>query len=589
MNNIPPAAILILGALLVPCSKSKFKNVFILLLPLAAFYVISQLEMGASWSFHFFGFNLTLLRVDKLSKVFGYIFTLNAFAAFLYAYHLRDDTQHVAALIYVGSCLGVVFSGDLVSLYFFWEIMAVSSTFLILARKSEKALTAGLRYILIHVFGGLCLLAGIIIYISQTGSVSFDALAQRNWGTVLILLGFLVNAAAPPFSAWLSDSYPESTVTGGVILSAYTTKTAVYTLVRGYPGWEILIIVGCVMTIYGIIYALLENDMRRILAYSIINQVGFMVVGVGIGTAMSLNGSIAHAFCHIIYKALLWMSAGAVLAMTGKSKCTELGGLYKTMPWTMFFGVIGALSISSFPATSGFTSKSLILQGAIEQHLAWLWLVLEIASAGVFLHAGIKFPYFVFFAKDSGLRPDEANRSMLTAMGFMSFLCIFLGVYPKPLYQVLPFEVSYQVYTFHHVVGHLQLLVFSGLAFFLFLPLLKRTATVSIDTDWLYRRGGQLFYRIMDRGLNGLNEAAERVFAVNLPRRLGRIAKEFPWRFSLIFFLPVWILEGIRGEQLARRTESLKRSLASGASPVGIGAAAVTAFLLLFFILSGLV
>jgi multicomponent Na+:H+ antiporter subunit D len=283
------------------------------------------------------------------------------------------------------------------------------------------------------------------------------------------------------------------------------------------------------------------------------------------------------------------MSAGAVLAMTGKSKCTELGGLYKTMPWTMFFGVIGALSISSFPATSGFTSKSLILQGAIEQHLAWLWLVLEIASAGVFLHAGIKFPYFVFFAKDSGLRPDEANRSMLTAMGFMSFLCIFLGVYPKPLYQVLPFEVSYQVYTFHHVVGHLQLLVFSGLAFFLFLPLLKRTATVSIDTDWLYRRGGQLFYRIMDRGLNGLNEAAERVFAVNLPRRLGRIAKEFPWRFSLIFFLPVWILEGIRGEQLARRTESLKRSLASGASPVGIGAAAVTAFLLLFFILSGLV
>ncbi|MBM4325877.1 MAG: Na(+)/H(+) antiporter subunit D [Deltaproteobacteria bacterium] len=589
MNNIPPAAILILGALLVPCFRSKFKNIFVVLLPLAAFGLILQLETGASWHFHFFGFNLTLLRVDKISKVFGYIFTLNAFAAFLYAFHLRDNTQHLAALVYVGSALGVVFSGDLVSLYLFWEAMAVSSTFLILARKTEKALAAGLRYILVHVFGGLCLLAGIVIYISQTGSVSFDAMAERNWGTGLILLGFLVNAAAPPLSAWLSDAYPESTVTGGVILSAYTTKTAVYTLVRGYQGWEALIFVGCLMTIYGIIYALLENDMRRILAYSIINQVGFMVAGVGIGTMMSLNGSIAHAFCHIIYKALLWMSAGAVLAMTGKSKCTDLGGLYKTMPWTMFFGVIGALSISSFPGTSGFTSKSLIIQGAIQQHLAWVWLLLEIASAGVFLHAGIKFPYFVFFAKDKGLRPGETNKSMLAAMGFLSFLCIFLGVYPKPLYQILPFEVTYQAYTFHHVVSQLQLLMFSALVFFLFLRLLKRTETISIDTDWFYRKGGQLFYRVMDRGLNGLNERAEQVFSVGLAGWLGRRSRDLPFRLAQVFLYPIWLALGLRGGELREESLALKQTLAKGASPVGIGAAVSTAFLLLFFILSGLI
>lgn len=589
MNNIPPAAILILGAFFVPCFKGRFKNVFILLLPLAAFWLILQLEMGTSLHFHFFGFNLTLLRVDKLSKVFGYIFTLNAFAAFLYAFYLKDNTQQMAALIYVGSSLGVVFSGDLVSLYFFWEVMAISSTFLILARKTEKALAAGLRYILVHVFGGLCLLAGIVIYISQTGSVSFDAMSERNWGTGLILLGFLLNAAAPPLSAWLSDAYPESTVVGGVILSAYTTKTAVYTLVRGYPGWEILIIVGCVMTIYGIIYALLENDMRRILAYSIINQVGFMVVGVGIGTMMSLNGSIAHAFCHIIYKALLWMSAGAVLAMTGKSRCTELGGLYKTMPWTMLFGVIGALSISSFPGTSGFTSKSLIAQGAIEQHLAWVWLVLEIASAGVFLHAGIKFPYFVFFAKSKGLQPGETNKAMLTAMGFMSFLCIFLGVYPKPLYDILPFEVSYQAYTVHHVVSQLQLLMFSALVFFLFLPLLKRTDTLSLDTDWFYRRGGRLFYRIMDRGLNGLNERAEQVFSLGLVGWLGRLSRDLPFRLAQLLLYPFWLARGLRGDELREENLALQQALARGASPVGICGAAVTAFLLLFFILSGLV
>ena len=525
INDFPPAALLIIGALLVPFFKGKAKNWYVILLPAAAFYLISQLDVGSSYRFHFFGFDLTFLRVDKLSKVFGYIFTLNAVAAFVYAFYLKDSSQHMAALFYIGSALGVVFAGDLVSLYFFWEVMAVASTFLILARKTKKAEAAGMRYILVHIFGGLCLLAGVVIYITQTGSIAFDAMSDRNLGTYLILIGILVNAAAPPMHAWLPDAYPEATVTGGVILSAYTTKTAVYTLVRGFPGWEILVVVGCIMTIYGIIYALLENDMRRILAYSIINQVGFMVTGVGIGTMMSLNGTVAHAFCHIIYKALLWMSAGSVLYMTGKSKCTDLGGLYKTMPWTLIFGAVGALSISSFPATSGFTSKSLIIDGAVHQHLVWVWLVLEIASAGVFLHAGIKFPYFVFFAKDKGLRPGETNKSMLLAMGFMSFMCIFLGLYPQPLYNVLPFEVHYQAYTFNHVVAQLQLLMLSALVFFLFLKLLKRTETISIDTDWFYRKGGRLFYYVMDRGLNGINTLSDRIIARAIPAWLGQLSR----------------------------------------------------------------
>ena len=440
MIDFPPSWLLLIGALLVPFFKGKAKSLYVIFLPAAAFYLISQLEVGSSWQVHFFGFDLTLLRVDKLSKIFGYIFTLNAFAAFIYAFYLKDSAQHMSALFYIGSALGAVFAGDLISFYFYWEVMAVASTFLILARKTRKAMGAGMRYILVHIFGGLCLLAGIVIYISNTGSVEFNAMTDHNLGTYLMLIGILVNAAAPPMSAWLSDAYPEATVTGGVILSAYTTKTAVYTLIRGYPGWEILIVVGCVMALYGIIYALLENDMRRILAYSIINQVGFMVTGVGIGTAVALNGAAAHAFAHIIYKALLWMSAGAVLHMTGKSKCTDLGGLYKTMPWTLLFGVIGALAISSFPGTSGFTTKSLIIEGTVHEHLFWPWLVLEVASAGVFLHAGIKFPYFVFFAKDKGLRPGETNWSMLIAMGFLAFLCIFLGLYPQPLYNILPFR-----------------------------------------------------------------------------------------------------------------------------------------------------
>lgn len=523
--NFPPSIFLMAGALLVPFLNGRARNWYTILIPAAAFCLIWQMETGLSWHIHLFDHELTLLRVDRLSRVFGYIFTLNACAAFVYAFYLRSSLQHMAAIIYVGSSLGVVFAGDLISLYLFWETMAVSSTFLILARKSKKALEAGMRYILVHVAGGLLLLAGIFMHISRTGSIEFAAMGDPNWASYLILIGFLVNAAAPPLSAWLPDAYPEATVTGGVILSAYTTKTAVYTLVRGFPGWEILIWVGCIMTIYGIIYALLENDMRRILAYSIINQVGFMVTGIGIGTMISLNGSVAHAFCHIIYKSLLWMSAGSVLYMTGKSRCTDLGGLYKTMPWTLIFGAVGALSISAFPGTSGFTSKSLIIDGAVHVHLMWVWLVLEIASAGVFLHAGIKFPYFVFFAKDKGLRPGETNLPMLFAMGFMSLLCILLGVYPEPLYALLPYQVHYQAYTINHVVAQFQLLMFSALVFFLLLPLLKRTETVSIDTDWLYRKGLKFCMAVITGLLSRTESRCERVFVHIIPETLSRFTQ----------------------------------------------------------------
>jgi len=586
IGDFPPAALLIIGALLVPFIKGNARNWYVIILPAVAFYLISQLQVGSSWQVHFFGFDLTFLRVDKLSKVFGYIFTLNAVAAFVYAFYLKDSTQHMAALFYIGSAIGVVFAGDLVSLYFFWEVMAVASTFLILSRKTKKAQAAGMRYILLHIFGGLCLLAGMVIYITETGSIAFDAMTDRNLGTYLILIGILVNAAAPPLHAWLPDAYPEATVTGGVILSAYTTKTAVYTLVRGFPGWEVLIVVGCMMTLYGIIYALLENDMRRILAYSIINQVGFMVTGVGIGTMMSLNGTVAHAFCHIIYKALLWMSAGSVLYMVGKSKCTDLGGLYKTMPWTLIFGAIGALSISSFPATSGFTSKSLIIDGAIHEHLVWVWLILEIASAGVFLHAGIKFPYFVFFAKDKGLRPGETNKPMLIAMGFLAFMCIFLGLYPQPLYNILPYEVHYQAYTFNHVIAQLQLLMLSALVFFLFLKLLKRTETISLDTDWFYRLGGRLFYSMMDTALNGINSLSDRIFVRGLAGALGRVSRTGPQLLALGALIPIWSAQSIAGKQLQNKIEKTRVALRTGASPVGISAALATIFLLIVYLLT---
>jgi multicomponent Na+:H+ antiporter subunit D len=330
--------------------------------------------------------------------------------------------------------------------------------------------------------------AGVTGHVVQTGDVAFTRMMLDSPAHWLILAGFLVNAGAPPLSAWLPDAYPEASWSGMVFLSAFTTKTSVYLLIRGFPGTELLVWIGLFMVFYGIVYALLENDMRRILAYSIVNQVGFMIAGIGIGTEMALNGAAAHAFTHILYKALLLMSAGSVLLMTGRRKCSELGGLYHTMPLTTICGTIGALAISSFPLTSGFVSKSMVSQSAADAHLLVVWLLLTAASAGVFLHAGIKFPWFVFFQKDSGLRPPEPPASMRWAMVLFAFLCIAIGVWPQGLYALLPHPVQYEPYTFAHIVTQLQLLLFSGLAFFVLLPWLKRTLTITLDTDWLWRR-----------------------------------------------------------------------------------------------------
>jgi multicomponent Na+:H+ antiporter subunit D len=273
-----------------------------------------------------------------------------------------------------------------------------------------------------------------------------------------------------------------------VFLSAFTTKTAVCVLLKGFAGADLLVWVGLFMIFYGIIYALLENDIRRILAYSIVNQVGFMVCAVGIGTETALNGAAAHAFAHIIYKALLFMSAGAVIYRTGKHVCTDLGGLYRTMPVTAICGIIGALAISSFPLTSGFTTKTLISQAAVDQGLTTVYFLLAAASAGVFLHAGIKFPWFVFFQKDSGLRPADAPWNMQAAMILVAAACLLLGMFPQPLYALLPYPVGYEPYSAGKVLFYLQLLLFSGLAFFLMLPWMKRTLTITLDVDWLWRR-----------------------------------------------------------------------------------------------------
>ncbi len=487
-SDVPPGLVLIFGAFLLPVFGPQIRLILILGLPLVTLGLIWNLPDGAGLAVPIFDYQLVLVKADALSRLFATVFSIMTFAGGLYALSQKRVLELVAAFLYAGCAIGVIFSGDLISLFIFWEIMAVASTIVVLSVGSDLSNRVSMRYFLVHMFGGGLLLAGILFHILDTGSTAFGAMRPDSPGTILILAGFLINAAAPPLSAWLSDAYPEASYSGAVFLSAFTTKTAVYVLMRGFPGTEILMFIGVFMIFYGIIYALLENDMRRILAYSIVNQVGFMVTGIGIGTEMALNGVAAHAFTHIIYKALLLMSAGAVLYMTGKRKCTDLGGLFQSMPLTAICGIVGALSISSFPLTSGFISKSMIGQAAADEHLMIVWMFLLAASAGVFLHAGIKFPWFVFFQKDSGLRPPDPPWNMKLAMVLFAVICLGLGIWPEYLYDLLPYPVTYEPYTVAHVVNMLQLLMFSGFAFFLMLPWMQRTLTISLDFDWFYRR-----------------------------------------------------------------------------------------------------
>lgn len=551
MIDLPPALLLMAGAVAMTLARGKVRWVIGLGAPIVAladsWYVITE---GAQSYVPFLGHTLNPVHVHHATPVFATIFCIAALGGMLFSLHQDRRVEQSASLWHAGGALGVVFAGDLVTLLVFWELMTLGSLIVIWSGGQKHSYGAGLRYFGMHALGGVALMIGIIMVVTQrisTGHadpLAFSHFAEfasawpgLSWDTAgvwLILVGMLVNVGAPPFSPWIADAYPEGSFSGTVVLSAFTTKTAVFTLLVGFAGLEALIYLGLWMACYGIVYAILENDMRRILAYSIVNQVGFMMVGIGIGTKLSIDGTAAHAFAHIVYKGLLMMSAGSVLAATGKRKCTELGGLYRTMPITMWCGIIGALSISSFPLTSGFTTKSMIVDSIYQQsdllaqagvahtHLIVAWFMLEAATAGVFLHAGIKFPWFVFFQKDSGLRPPDPPWNMRAAMVGFAAICVFLGIFPGILYDILPYkleagEYARVVYKFEHVMKMLGLLLFGGLAFFVLLPILKRKETITLDWDWLWRAFIPRLYREVLTPLLEMAQKAQKVVLETLP------------------------------------------------------------------------
>jgi len=590
MNNfLPPAVIFICGAMLIPFLPGRVKQVYVLLLPVLGLVNLLNIPMGSHFQIDFLQYHLVLGEMDRLARIFGIIFHIISFITIIYILNFDNNTEYLAGFCYAGGALGVIMAGDLITFFFFWEFLTVSSMFLILARKAKKSMEAAFRYTLVHATGGLCLLAGIIIHTQQTGSYAVAHIGLDGLGSYLIFIGFGINCAWPLLHSWLVDAYPEATIGGTVFLSAFTTKTAVYALARAYPGATPLIWIGTAMAAFPIFYAVIENDLRRVLAYSLINQVGFMVVGIGIGTELAINGAVAHAFNDIIFKGLLFMSVGAVMYRTGKSNATDLGGLYKYMPITCACCIVGAASISAFPLFSAFISKSMVMTAAAGLGLWVPWFILLFASAGVFHHAGIKIPFFTFFGHDGdyGGAVEEAPKNMLVAMGIAAGLCIFLGSFPSFLYGLLPFEVDYHPYTYGHVIGQLQLLFFSAMAFTLLLlsgiyPAEMRL--LNVDADYIYRKGGKLAYVLLDSALNGINSFVNKTVAQGWTARLSRFYSLGPARVALALTKPFWQLSGICSQKCAEGEDRVLKKFQYANFSIGSTAVFALAVFLLFLL-----
>lgn len=532
MFEFHPGFILILGGLSLLLLPRRLQKFLMLFFPLLAIGATFGLAAGQIWSIPFINqLELIVLKVDRLALLFSFVFTVLTFLASIFALHVKRPGEMAAAFLYAGSSLGVVFAGDWLTLIFFWEMMALASVFLIWYRRRPESWRAGFRYLLVHLLGGSLLLAGIFLQVGKGQFTVSTLTGIGGWGPWLILAGIAINAAIPPLHVWLTDAYPEATLTGSVFLCALTTKTAVYALVRIFPGESLLIWLGVIMAIYGVLYAILENNIRRLLAYHIVSQIGFMVAGIGIGTEFALNGATAHAYSHILYKALLFMGAAAVIYATGNEKLTSLGGLYRKMPLTAFFFSIGAFSISGVPLFNGFISKSIIVSAASMEGLPCVELLLNLASVGTFLSIALKLNYFMFFGPARTVRVNKIPGNMMLGMAGLAALCFLYGVFPQLLYRRLPFPLDYAPYSLSHLVSTLQLLLAVFLVFWVMRPRLLPSKAIALDFDWFYRRP----FKVLIWGLVKAIVGFQNSFGVQGTKVLTKI---IPFFYNPVRWLP---------------------------------------------------
>ncbi|MGP1470772.1 MAG: Na(+)/H(+) antiporter subunit D [Schwartzia sp. (in: firmicutes)] len=493
-ENFHPGFLFFFVGLFAAFSDAKPRRLILAAGPLLAVFSMCRLSLGTDLAFSFLpDFTLRYLLVDPLSFIFGVTFCILGAIGGIYSCHNKSPMEAFCSMAYVGSSIGVVLAHDWITFLCFWELEAVTSTFLIWNDPRPESKSAGIRYILIHTLSGNLVLFGVLLKLMAGDLLVHNLVGgPHDLAFWLLLSGFLINAAAVPLHGWLVDGYPAATLTGSVFMSSCTTKVAVYALLRVFGGTDLLIGVGVLMALYGATFAVMENDMIRLLSYHIVSQVGYMVAGVGIGTLMSMNGAAAHAVCHILYKSLLFMCCSALIYATGVRRINELGGMARRYPLVAVCFAVGAFSIAGVPLFNGFVSKMITITAAEAAHLEAAALLLELASMGTLLSICFKMLYFIFLRPDLGkaaeVRPVEANMKIAMALG--ASLCVVIGLFPeRTLYPFLPFgAVGYVPFTVGHVTNQLIMMTIGLIPFLLFLPRMEPHTAISLDFDWFYRR-----------------------------------------------------------------------------------------------------
>lgn len=573
-----PSLVLALGALVIAVMpKGAARNALVLLIPAAGGLSLWNLQdMTGPAPLTALG-TLSWVKATPWNLPFAWLFCLMLFLGLLYGRAVDSRLEDSAAVLYACAAVGAVLAGDLFTLYCFWELLALFSTLVIFAGGRAGSKGAAFRYLVFHIAGGLVFLLGILWRVAMGFDLALSPLTLNSPGNLFLFLGIGVNCAWPLLHGWVIDAYPESSPSGVLYLSSFTTKTAVYALLVLFPGVKALVAVGGVMVIFSVWYAVIENDLRKVLAYSLINQVGFMVVGVGIGTDLALNGALCHVMTDVVFKGLLFMTVGACLFRTGSALATNLGGLYKSMPITAFCCLVAAASIAAVPGFSGFASKSMIVSAAAfaEVPFTAAWFALLLASSGVMEH--FKVPYLAFFAREPEQEVEEAPKSMRLAMVLSALLCVAFGLFPHyTVYRLLPLAGSYEPYTLEHIVTQSQLLIFATLSISLLLSTGLYPAEVkarNLDLDRVLERASGFFSGAVDRGLNGLNSFGDALFFRWLPERAGYFFAHAPARIST-WLVGLWLeLRGLSPETIAqlkaRRYERYKKSaLAVGTSTI---------------------
>ncbi|MBQ3291410.1 MAG: hypothetical protein IJH43_03410 [Mogibacterium sp.] len=489
-----PGLIMIGFGIIVMLLPRPFRKPLGLIAPIAATYALFQMTEESSLTYDIASYiHMEFIHFDGLSFAFMLAFCIIAILNGFYGEGIQHRYECGMSLVYAGSVMGVVLAGDCISLIVFWEVSAFASMYVIYAKHDRQSARASFRYILMHAFGGNMLLAGLIIYMFHYGNQIENIVNCYGepcfW---LIAIGVAVNAAIPPVHAWLPDAYPESTATGTVYLSSFTTKAAIYLMIRMFAGLESLVWIGAIVSIYAACMAIMENDIRRLLAYHIISQLGMMIAAIGVGGAIGADAATAHAITNIMFKGVLMMGAGAVIYATGKSKITELGGMAKKMPVTAICFLISSLAIAGLPGLSGFVSKALIMDGLHEGGFVIPGLLVTAGGVGTLLSITLKINWFVFFGPCDDPEESKVVRkipfTMELAMILGTIITMLIGFFPAKFYALMPNATIVDPYNMGHVLEYIAIFAGGSIPFFLYLKKMKPHDEITIDFDWFYRK-----------------------------------------------------------------------------------------------------